>query len=225
MNSLARKGATFFPFRSVLPLIVILLGVGCSRTEKGYFDNGELQFEVEKKDGRYHGKATFYYDNGVKQHECYYSNDTLQGKSTRWYNNGKVYAVEHYRNNHLHGKAQYFDMNGKKLKEQNYHLDTLHGESLEYYTSGQTRIQGAYQKGLFDGKWLYFDDDGTVVGMGEYKRGTGKQKAWYRNSTLKREVNYLENEKHGRETLYNADGTVSKVLVYDRGTLVSTEEF
>jgi antitoxin component YwqK of YwqJK toxin-antitoxin module len=61
--------------------------------------------------------------------------------------------------------------------------------------------------------------------MGEYSRGTGKQKAWYRNSTLKREINYLDNEKHGKETWYNADGTVAKILTYDHGTLVSTEAY
>jgi len=205
-------------------LMLMMAFMGCSNVDKEYYENGKLRYEMEKKNGMYNGKATFYYANGLKQHECFYNNDTLQGLSTRWYNNGKVYAIEHYKDNLLHGVTQYFDMNGKKQREANYHLDTLHGDSYEYYTSGQIKIQGAYYKGLYDGKWLYFEDDGTTVGMGEYKRGTGKQKAWYRNSVLKREVSYLDNEKHGKETWYNADGTVARIMTYEYGVLISTEE-
>ena len=61
--------------------------------------------------------------------------------------------------------------------------------------------------------------------MGEYVKGKGKQRAWYRNSTLKREVNYLDNQKHGRETFYNADGTISRIVTYEHGEPVSTQEF
>lgn len=205
-------------------LSVTLFITGCSNTDKGYYENGNLKFEIEKKSGKYNGKATFYYADGLKQHECFYSNDTLQGKSTRWYNNGKIYTTEHFKNNMLHGVVQAFDMNGKKVREENYHLDTLNGAYSEFYTSGQAKIQGHYRKGLYDGQWIYFEDDGTIIGMGDFDMGTGKQKAWYRNSSLKRETAYVDNEKHGKETQYNADGTVSKVLHYKYGELISTKE-
>ncbi len=208
-----------------LLLAVLLMLQGCSKTQKEYYENGKLRYEIEKQDGRYNGKATFYYANGLKQHECFYLNDTLQGLSTRWYNNGKVYAMEHYKDNHLHGQALYFDMNGKKTREENYHLDTLHGDSFEYYPSGQIKIQGAYYKGMYDGKWLYFEDDGTIVGMGEFDKGSGKQRGWYRNSVIKREVYFVDNEKHGQETWYNADGTVARILTFEHGELISTQEF
>lgn len=206
-------------------LIIYLILTGCGGTQKDFYENGPLRYEINKKKGRYNGKATFYYENGLKQHECFYSNDSLQGKSTRWYNNGKVYASEHFKDNRLHGKALYYDKNGKKEREENYHLDTLHGVYTIYYTSGQAKIQGTYYKGLFDGQWLYFEDDGIIIGMGNYSKGTGKQRAWYRNSTLKQEVNYLDNEKHGKETWYNADGSILKILTYDHDELISTEEF
>lgn len=206
-------------------MALMVVASACSDVQKGYHENGELKFEIEKKDGMYNGKATFYYANGLIQHECFYQNDSLEGKSTRWYNNGKVYSEEYFKDNHLHGSATYYDMNGKKLREENYHLDTLHGPSTEYYTSGQVRIQGTYYKGLYDGQWLYFEDDGTIIGMGEYIRGTGKQKAWYRNSVLMREVNYLDNKKHGKETVYNADGSVSQIITYDHGDVIESEDF
>ena len=80
-------------------------------------------------------------------------------------------------------------------------------------------------KGMYDGKWLYFEDDGTIIGIGECKKGTGKQRGWYRNSVMKREVNFVDNQKHGQETWYNADGTIARILTFEYGELISTQEF
>ncbi|MBC8488748.1 MAG: hypothetical protein H8D45_22215, partial [Bacteroidetes bacterium] len=44
------------------------------------------------------------------------------------------------------------------------------------------------------------------------------------NGQLKRQNNYIDNVKHGRETWYNADGTIQKVLIFESGELISTEE-
>jgi antitoxin component YwqK of YwqJK toxin-antitoxin module len=201
----------------------ILLFSGCSKTERTYHPDGTLKSEIHKDNGRYNGLATWYYSNGLKQHEVNYVNDTLQGKSTRWYNNGTIHSVEHFKDNHLHGTVETFDMNGKRLSLQTYYLDTLHGPSVEYYTSGQPKIEGQYDKGRFDGRWIYYEDDGYIIGIGEFNKGTGKQRAWYRNGTLKREVNYTDNQKNGREIWYNADGTVSQILTYENDEVISTE--
>lgn len=205
-------------------LIIMLLICSCDRTEKTFYEDGKLKSEIEKKGKRYHGKAIWYYSNGMKQHECNYVNDTLQGLSTRWYTNGKTNSVEHFKDNRLHGEVLNFDMNGKKLVESNYFNDTLHGPYKDLYTSGQTKAEGNYYKGLYDGQWIYYDADGTIVGMGEYDKGTGKQRAWYRNGELRRVIFYKENEKHGTETWYRPDGTIEKKLEYEHGELVNDIE-
>ncbi|MEZ5148616.1 MAG: hypothetical protein R2759_16490 [Bacteroidales bacterium] len=132
--------------------------------------------------------------------------------------------MEHFKNNHLHGKSETYDMNGKKLSEQNYHLDTLDGPYIEFYTSGQPKIEGQYKMGNFDGRWIYYEDDGYIIGIGEFDNGSGKQRGWYRNGTLKQEVSYKDNLKNGREILYNADGTIARIVTYQDDEVISTEE-
>ena len=210
-------------FKHIITFFLIILSlfvISCNKTKTSYYDNGKLKSEISMKGEKYHGTSTWYYSNGLKQHECNYINDTLQGRSTRWFVNGKTHSVEYYKDNHLNGTVTTFDLNGKKVSEENYHLNTLHGPFFQYYTSGQIQIQGNYNKGMYNGQWLYYEDDGTIVGIGEYKDGAGKQRAWYRNGPLKRVVNYLDNEKHGKEIWYKPDGSPEKYLVYDHGELI-----
>ena len=115
---------------------------------------------------------------------------------------------------------------------ENYNLEKLLNTILEFlpyhpkfYPNGQPRIEGQYQDGMFNGRWIYYEDDGTIIGIGQYTMGTGKQKAWYRNGGLLREINYRDNEKHGQEIWYNADETISKIHHYEYGELISLEEF
>lgn len=218
------KKINFLFFRSIELLVLILLISGCSNSEKTFWENGKLKSEIEKEDGRYYGIATWYYENGLKQHECNYVNDTLQGKSTRWYVNGKTHSIEHYKDNQLHGTVQKFDLNGKRVAEENYQLNTLHGSFKEFYPSGQVKVEGYYNKGMFDGQWLYYEDDGFIVGMGEFRNGSGRQRAWYRNGPLKRVVSYVDNVKHGQETWYRPDETLEKILTYEYGDVVELEE-
>jgi antitoxin component YwqK of YwqJK toxin-antitoxin module len=77
---------------------------------------------------------------------------------------------------------------------------------------------------MFDGQWLYYEDDGTIVGIGEFRNGTGRQRAWYRNGPIKRIINYKDNVKHGQEIWYRPDGKVEKTLTYKYGELVNPEE-
>jgi len=209
----------------LLTMLVSVIALSCTGVKRDYHENGSLRSEIQTRGGRYHGLATWYYADGMRQHECFFERDTLQGKSTRWYHNGKIHSVEFFKNNQLHGKSLKYDMNGKLISEENFVMGVPHGAFIQYYTNGQAQIEGTYHNGFYDNKWFYYEDDGTLVGIGEFKMGSGKQRAWYTNGTLKREVHYLDNEKHGEEKWYYPDGSLSKVLTYDNGRLLKTQEF
>jgi antitoxin component YwqK of YwqJK toxin-antitoxin module len=202
-------------------LLLSLLMSSCNKPDKGYWEDGTLKFVLHKKGGHYNGLSTWYYSHGVKQHECYYVNDTLQGASTRWYDNGKIHSVEFYKNNLLHGQVLGYDYDGNLISEANYSEGILDGSFKEYYPSGKPKIEGTYNKGLFNGRWMYFDPDGNLTGIGEFKDGKGRQRAWYGNGNLKRVVPYNDNLKHGTEIWYLEDGKIEKTLVYEMGQLVS----
>lgn len=209
----------------IIILLACILLVGCKNKKTDYFDNGQIKSEINFKNGHYDGVATWYYENGLKQYEFNYVNDTLQGKSTRWYSNGKIRSIQNYKDNLLDGEVLNFDENGKKLREEHYTNDTLNGPSIDFYTSGKPKIEGQYYKGLYDGKWFYYEDDGTLIGLGEFDRGNGKQRAWYRGGILKREVRYQDNEKHGPEKWFLPDGSPDKIIVYDHGQVISADSF
>jgi uncharacterized protein len=204
-------------------LLTSLIINGCTKTEKTFWENGKPKSVIQKKGRHYNGLSTWYYEDGIKQHECNYVNDTLQGTSTRWYNNGKVSSIDTYKNNCRHGKSVGYDYDGKLTSESNYVHDTLDGLFKEYYSTGQVKIDGSYQMGLLDGKWLYYQQDGTIVGMGEFNKGNGKQRAWYPDGTIKRLVQYKDNVKHGQEILYDVKGNPEQILVYENGELIRTE--
>lgn len=208
--------------RYLVTLIVItgLIVTSCTKTEKTYWENGKPKSVLSKKGKHYNGISTWYYSDGIKQHECNYVNDTLQGPSTRWYNNGQISSVDNYKDNRRHGKSLNYDFEGRLISEANYIHDTLDGSYKEYYPTGQTKVEGNYFKGMFEGKWIYYQQDGTITGMGEYKNGTGRQRAWYPDGKLIRILQYRDNDKQGAEIWYDPEGKIEKTLVYEHGQLI-----
>ena len=103
---------------------------------------------------------------------------------------------------------------------QTYHNDTLNGPYKSYHPSGRIKIDGQYSNGLFDGKWTYFDQFGRIVGEGDFNKGSGSQTAFFSNGKKKQVIHYKNNQKHGREEFYNADGSLSKVNIYKNGNFI-----
>ena len=101
---------------------------------------------------------------------------------------------------------------GNKIGEEFYKNDTLDGLFLQWYDDGLPKVEGQYIDGLFDGKWVYYDVYGKVVGVGNFTNGTGVQKGWWPNGNIKREIPYLNNQKHGIEKWYDEDGKLEKEI-------------
>jgi antitoxin component YwqK of YwqJK toxin-antitoxin module len=82
------------------------------------------------------------------------------------------------------------------------------------------KINGHYERGNYNGRWLYYNLVGDIIGTGNYVKGTGIQKAWYPNGNIMREINYVNNLKHGTEKLFNIDGKLEETLYYKEGKLI-----
>ena len=79
------------------------------------------------------------------------------------------------------------------------------------------KIKGNYDHGLFSGRWLYYNQSGEIIGTGNYVKGNGLQKAWYPNGSIMREIEYINNLKHGYEKWYDIDGNLESVTFYEEG--------
>jgi antitoxin component YwqK of YwqJK toxin-antitoxin module len=204
----------------ILAFLSALLLSACSENKKQYWDNGKLQSELNYKNGKLDGPSTWYFENGRKEQEVFYKNNKLDGFQNRWYPSGTLESRSFYKDGKLEGTALTFDEDGNKATEETYTNDTLDGIFNQWYSSGQLKIHGQYDKGYFDGQWVYHDIYGNVIGVGNYEKGSGTQKAWYPNGVLQREISYVKNVKHGAEKWYDTDGKLEKVIFYADGNVV-----
>ena len=91
--------------------------------KKGYYGNGQLNWEYEYLNGKPHGVSKWYHDNGQLKWEYEYLNGEPQGVSKGYYENGQ-----------LEWECEYQD--GKK-----------HGVSKEYYENGELNWEDEYLNG------------------------------------------------------------------------------
>lgn len=112
---------------------------------KKYYPNGQVEHEIEFKNGKKNGQELTYYRNGSIESRSTCVNDKRDGKMTWYYKNGLDSA-----------KLNYFD-------------DNLVGESFDYYPSSKLQH---YMVFGFDGKLVfvikYFENGkiDTIKGKG-----------------------------------------------------------
>ncbi|MFC2106732.1 toxin-antitoxin system YwqK family antitoxin [Bacteroidota bacterium] len=198
----------------VFTLIAVIIS-GCSKTKQEYWDNGNIKSEIEYQNDEMHGKAKWYFYEGGLQFEVNYIKGKLDGPSTRYFSNGKIQSIENYKDDQLNGKSTDYIITGKISEEKNFVNDTLEGEYKLWYANGIIQIEGYYNKGLYDGKWIYRDTYGNIVGIGDFKKGSGTQTGYNSLGNIIRRVNYKNNKKEGKEYYYDNTGELVKVIVYE----------
>lgn len=208
----------------IFAIAFLLLISACSKTKKEYWENGNIKSELSYNNKKLDGLATWYYENGVKQMECTYAEDIINGTMNRWYQNGNKESELLYANNKLNGLSKTWYSSGKLQSKQNYKNDTLDGMSEEWHENGQLKIKGLYKKGKFDGDWLYYDKNGFKVGEGSFINGTGIQKGFFRDGSLKRIIPYKNNLKDGTEIWYNDKGKPIKEMLFKQDVLISQKD-
>lgn len=120
-------------------------------------------------------------------------------------------------------QRSYWD-NGRLKSESHYVDGQLDGPYKTWYANGQVFQDGQYAKGMMDGSWLIFYPEGQLASKAVYVMGKGKQTCYNEEGCIIREVNYVDNLKHGEEIYYAPNGTVLQVVEYEHGEKVSGSE-
>lgn len=216
----------YFTYKKMLKgitlLAILFIILSCNgKVKKTYYDNEMVKTVLTYRNGMLNGKAIFYFPDGTKEMECTYINDTLDGTMIRYHKNGKKSLVENYQMGLKQGKRTTYAYNGKILGYEHFVNDTLHGEAREFHSGGgPLKMEAYFDMGLFDGKWIYYDEHGSVVGIGDYSKGSGEQKSWYSNGQIKRIIHYQNNVKHGWEIAYDTQGNITEEIEYHEGSPV-----
>jgi antitoxin component YwqK of YwqJK toxin-antitoxin module len=204
----------------IATVLILLFLTGCTNKEVKYWDNGNMKSELTYRGELLDGTAVWYHINGNKRLECIYDDNLLDGEYYEWYFNGNIKTKKFYSKGKISGIVTEWDKDGNKLVEMNYVNDTLDGSYNVWHPNGQIKIKGSYLMGLYDGEWTFYDESGIKVGEGSFSKGNGKHIAFYLNGNPRREINYRENVKHGKEIRWDEKGMIIEEIEYVDGVVI-----
>ena len=210
-----------------LLLGLALLGiVSCDnpvKVKKDYWDNGNLKSVLRYENDQLNGLCEWYLLNGKLQMEATYKDNKMNGPLRRWHENGKIMEESWYKDGVQDSIFRAYSLKGI-LVEEGYYVDgKLNGEYKRWYENGQVFQEGQYADDMMDGSWLIFYADGKLAATANFDKGTGVQTSYEQSGYKCLVTNYEDNEKHGKETYFNPDGTVTRVAVYEHGEWVRDE--
>jgi hypothetical protein len=102
-----------------------------------YHDNGKLKFEVNVRDGKWHGEALGYYESGALRGKVRFANGQKAGPSYEYYESGKLKIVSHYENDIQVGEMLEYFRNGR-LYERSI-LDSS-GNMVDFHRFDETGV-------------------------------------------------------------------------------------
>jgi antitoxin component YwqK of YwqJK toxin-antitoxin module len=85
-----------------------------------YYDNGQKQYVVSYKDGKYDGKWTYWYRNGQKNSEGNFIDSKKEDKWTEWHENGQKWLEGNYKDGKANGNFIVFSKDGNKMTERTF---------------------------------------------------------------------------------------------------------
>lgn len=164
--------------------------------------------EIMWKDGKRHGKSKYYSRahgaGGYLRKVEPWENGKIDGTVKVFHPNGKVMAEQPYVDGKKHGVSKIYSRDGKLQRKVPYKNGGKHGMLVEYWPrSDKTRRKIPYEKGKIHG---------TV-------------KEFYRDESLKKEIEAWRGMFHGVETLYYQNGKPRGKRYWLRDELVEKEEF
>lgn len=151
--------------RVVFVLVILLSLQGCHKSQKEYYDNGNLKSDIKlNKENNYNGIASFYYEDGKLEKVVEYDNGFIL-KCTVYYENGQVMWQSPYLNNLKNGEYLEYYPNGEIKKKMNFREDTvissIHFDTRGIITNEYVRVDTA-KLPVFDESFVIMLQDSSV---------------------------------------------------------------
>ncbi len=216
--------------------------------KKEYWENGNLKFEYETKDGELNGFFNFYDEKGYFRTSIYNLQMVNKGLATaKW--DDKEYEIE-IKNGKPDGLLKVYDKDGNLIEETEYVEGLENGMSRHYYSDGNLSMEYSFKNGKEEGLCKSYNPDGSISLKMKYKNGMPiAGKSYYSDGRVGTEV-YSEHgnsiTKHydpvtgflflesytNLETgeiilnrVYDADGILEKESRYENGKLKEEIKF
>lgn len=128
-----------------------------------FYNNGSLKIEDSfNKDSLRHGKYKKYYENGQLELEIEYENGQKHGYERSYYENGRLKSEHTYANGLTEGTYKFYYENGKIEMKGTYHNNKIHGFVENYYETGTVLSVFYYKEGIRVGVGKQFHPNGDL---------------------------------------------------------------
>ena len=130
--------------------------------EIGFYDTGEVQFELTWFENKKHGTNISYWISGKQMGFFQYVFDQETGQSMNWYENGNLQTYCHWSRGKLHGRMESYSEDGKINGEVEYYDGLKHGVEKSYHPNGRIKVFLQWNMGVETGVEKYWDPDGNI---------------------------------------------------------------
>ena len=136
-----------------------------------WFEDGQIKYVKNYKDGKLNGKATKWFPNGQMFSISNYKKGEYDGKQIQWEANGDIrstyffYAKENF-------EVTYWYPNGKKKREHKKIDGKFIGKVTEWFENGKKQSETNYKDGKIDGKQTFWNENGQKKSETNYKDST-----------------------------------------------------
>jgi hypothetical protein len=140
--------------RTFLYLTLALLSA-CGQSKdvnQSFYQNGQLQQEIEYENGVPNGKLTSYYPSGKIKSTGFFKNGQLDSTSTSFYEDGKIRSTKTYRNGLAEGSYQNYHENGHLIGSGQYTKGVRTGYAYEYFREYPGKVKKKTYYYNFQGK-------------------------------------------------------------------------
>lgn len=209
-----------------------------------YYPNGQVSSEGYVKNGKPDGYWKTYYVTGIIKSEGKRTNFLLDSTWNFYNQTGDLVEIINYQLGKRSGytiKYSYDNPNfpGQQsiISRELYINDKREGSSYYYYKTGELKEEINFSNGKKEGYSREYNKDSVIITLKQYndnylvsrerinrtdaeglKQGT--YKTFFDDGTVKKEINYLDDQLHGYFREYDEGGKLMQTFRYERGVVV-----
>ncbi|MBR8534364.1 toxin-antitoxin system YwqK family antitoxin [Carboxylicivirga sediminis] len=202
-----------------------------------YFPDGNIKHKITYKNGKAIGLAQFYYDNGLISEEGIWHIDHWQGNYKFYNKNGRLaYDWQYDDNGQRTGTQKYYHENGTLKYTGEWTNGKATGTLKIYNEEGLLVTERVYNDGEFMEnvaitETITTDEVAPRQTLAQAKdhgtfKGTGNHTVYNLQGLVEKQGFFVNGKVFtGKHFFYNNDKQIIKVVHYQNGNVVQTEEY
>lgn len=201
-----------------------------------YYPNGNVKHKITYKKGKAIGPAIFYYENGLISEEGVWHVDHWQGNYKFYHKNGSMaYDWNYDEAGKRTGTQKYYHKNGTLKYTGVWDKGKATGTLKIFDDQGKLITERVYNDGEFQEN-VAVTDGITTNEMAPKQmlaqakpnstfKGTGNHTVYNMNGQVEKQGFFVNGKMFtGKHCFYNADKSLSKIVHYQNGNVIRTEQ-